>query len=469
MQIIAPQAIIYSHIHITPLSGASGMGNEETDLLDYEVVVEDGAAYSKASEELKKRCDEAEIKYELFEDNEGIPRYYEIYLQAGRNERSLILSKTQKIKDLLSCPFEKYVFLGDYLAVASYELGSIEALVSSLSPLPLPSEVIMRTLMRVFSREGSGKDEETSDGEFLLTAEKEIEGRTIKLSMSNNLLPLLTVARSRPRQLSIKIERLNISRHDKALGILERISGALFFQIDMLTNLPFTLTRERRPRILRPGISKSSDQSSIVGFKFPEHQYDKEPLSLYWYAKSATQMPLLQFFAYYQAIEFYFPVYSQIEAKRRVSHVLKDPTFDKSKDTDIIRLISSVTQGSRSGFGDERSQLKATINECVSEQELRKFIETKPYLKKFYSSKDKKISSCIIPVMNPSEDLRSKVGERIYDIRCKIAHTKSGENKEGVELLLPFSKEAEMLNYDIELLQFIARQVIIESSRPITI
>ncbi len=440
------------------------MENEETEL------VENETRYN-AFLQLKNRCDEAGIKYKQFIDEYDGEAGFEVYLPAGRDERRLLLleSATHRIQNLLSCPFEKFVFLGDYQAVASYELGSIEALISSLRPLS--TDFAVKTLKRVFSGEWNEDDEETSNGEFLLTAEKEIEGRNIKLSLSNNVLPLLNVvsrARGQLKNLSIKIENLNISRHDEALDILERISGALFFQIDMFTNLPFALIRERRPRILRP-IPKSYDQSSIVGLKFPEYQYDKEPLSLYWYAKSATQMPLLQFLAYYQAIEFYFPVYSQMEAKRRVSRVLKDPTFDKSKDTDIIRLISSITQGSRSVFGDEQSQLKATINECVSEQELRDFIEAKPYLMKFYSSKDKKISSCIIPVKNPSEDLRSEVGDRIYDIRCKIVHTKSGETKEDVEQLLPFSKEAEMLNYDIELLKFITRQVIIGSSRSMTV
>jgi hypothetical protein len=441
------------------------MEKEETEF------VENETRYT-AFLQLKNRCDEAGIKYDQFIDEDDYEAGFEVYLPAGRDERRLVLWETnpQKIQDLLSCSFEKYVFLGDYQAVASYELGSIEALISSLRPSSAGH--IKRRLMMVFSGEWSGGDEETSKGKFLLTAETETRESNIELSLSNNYLPLLNVAYSNLDpliNLSIKIENLDISTHDEALDILERISGSLFFQIDMLTNFPLALIRERRPLFLRSLIRKSSDQTSIVGLKFPEYQYDKEPLSLYWYAKSATQMPLLQFLAYYQAIEFYFPVYSQMEAKKRVSRVLKDPAFDKSKDTDIIRLISSITQDSRSGFGDERSQLKATINECVSEQELRDFIEAKPYLMKFYSSKDKKISNCILPVKQPSEDLRSKVGERIYDIRCKIVHTKSGETKEDLELLLPFSKEAEMLNYDVELLQFIARQVIIESSRPMTV
>jgi hypothetical protein len=38
-------------------------------------------------------------------------------------------------------------------------------------------------------------------------------------------------------------------------------------------------------------------------------------------------MPLLQFLAFYQVIEFYFPTYSQAEAHRKLKAILKDPPF----------------------------------------------------------------------------------------------------------------------------------------------
>lgn len=56
------------------------------------------------------------------------------------------------------------------------------------------------------------------------------------------------------------------------------------------------------------------------------------------------------------------------------------------------------------------------------------------------------------------------MAERIYDIRCKIVHTKAGGSEGGVELLLPFSKEAELLYLDIELIQYVAQQTLISAS-----
>lgn len=62
--------------------------------------------------------------------------------------------------------------------------------------------------------------------------------------------------------------------------------------------------------------------------------------------------------------------------------------------------------------------------------------------------------------------MRNDIAERIYDIRCKIVHTKDvAESRDQTgNLLLPFSKEAEGLTFDIELIQYVARQVLIASS-----
>lgn len=62
-------------------------------------------------------------------------------------------------------------------------------------------------------------------------------------------------------------------------------------------------------------------------------------------------------------------------------------------------------------------------------------------------------------------NLRQEVADRMYEIRCRIVHTKGSEGE--MELLLPFSTEAKRLGYDIELIEFIARKVIVAASRPL--
>jgi len=174
-------------------------------------------------------------------------------------------------------------------------------------------------------------------------------------------------------------------------------------------------------------------------------------------------MPLLQFLAYYQTIEFYFPIYSSAEAQRRIKNILKNPTFRYDRDTDVGKILSAI-KGIGPGYGDERSQLRATFNECLDSTSLRAFIMEYPERGTVLSSRIKGLTDHKIAISVATSDLRNDVADRIYDIRCKIVHTKSGSSDSEVELLLPFSKEAESLFHDIELIQYCAREVLIAAS-----
>jgi hypothetical protein len=116
------------------------------------------------------------------------------------------------------------------------------------------------------------------------------------------------------------------------------------------------------------------------------------------------------------------------------------------------------------GYGDERSQLRATLHECVEPGALREFFKESAEREKFFSTKTEGLTDHKIPIRNADADLRNDVADRLYDIRCKIVHTKSGGRDGEMDLLLPFSKEAELLYGDIELIQFVAREVLVSAS-----
>ena len=196
---------------------------------------------------------------------------------------------------------------------------------------------------------------------------------------------------------------------------------------------------------------------------FPSQEFDEAPMSLYWYARSAQGMPLLQFLAYYQVMEFYFPTYFQAEARRKIRLILKSPVFRADRDADIGRVLSALSS-KRGSIGDERSMLRATLQECIDPGELRTFLSSNKMKLKFFSSKAKGLTTHKLPLVNSVADLRNDVADRLYDIRCKIVHTKNDVREGEVELLLPFSKEAEQLYYDIDLIRYLSRQVLITAS-----
>ena len=171
----------------------------------------------------------------------------------------------------------------------------------------------------------------------------------------------------------------------------------------------------------------------------------------------------MAFLDYYQVIEFYFPTYFQAEAKRTIRRILKSPVFRADRDADIGRVLSALSSKGGS-IGDERSMLRATLQECVEPGDLRTFLSSNKRKQEFFSSKTKRLTSNKLPLANLTADLRNDVADRLYDIRCKIVHTKNDTREGDVELLLPFSREAEQLYYDIDLIRYLASQVLITAS-----
>lgn len=438
------------------------MAEEELiEIVEDDEEIFDTKAYAKARKALEKRCNAANIEIAEREFVDG-EKFLTVGIPNGREKRWIPLFRIEQFNHILSVQFEKFTFIGDYLAICSYEDGTIEAIVRSIGQVG-PSTLRRRLFGNYYNEHES--EQEPRHAEIIeLTPEDGEEELKIRLGpISNELRCLSRVYPSRSNGISIFIEGINVSKHDNALHLLEKFSNSLFFQIDVSKGIPLGLVRERRrTRVVR----RRREGQDILDIQFPKTEYDEAPLSLYWYARGAVSMPLLQFLAYYQVIEFYFYAYSQEETRKKLRAILKDPTFRLDRDADIGRLLSTVTTRGR-GFGDERSQLRATLQACIDPSELRTHLTDLDEKKEFFSHKQKGLTSHKLPIANEETDLRNDVADLIYDIRCKIVHTK-GEGHEGeTELLLPFSKEAELLLFDIELLQFIARKALIAASSPI--
>ncbi|WP_434300603.1 hypothetical protein [Corallococcus exiguus] len=264
----------------------------------------------------------------------------------------------------------------------------------------------------------------------------------------------------RYRLITLHINNIEISQHDQAAAILERISNSLLLSIDLHIDTPMHLRRRattaRRSR--RTPLTPNIKSISI------SRQYDNDATNLYWYGRTSRQLPLLSFLAFYQVLEFYFPRYSKIEASKRVKSILKDPTFNPDNETDIARLLARIrsSQNSKS-FGDEQSQLTATLGECINTEDLRDFIKSSDSRTAYYTGKEKQWRRIVDAQIHPeSDDLVAEVSRRVYRVRCRIVHTKHEGHE--TELLLPFSREARALTHDIDLVEYLASRALITSS-----
>jgi len=369
-------------------------------------------------------------------------------------------------KILIESDFEYFKYLDDYEAIWSPKYKTIECELVTVTRHMLPSHYMMKKLARLFLDE----EIESEPNEFArFEFEKSDNGINVSigsasieyaiLSTLKDRMPRFDFTRRRP---TLRIENIDVTRHDKAKSVLEKIGNSVLFKLDLSTNIGFKLAEERefrRSNFRRRGVNVELDRN------FPMYEYDSEPMSLYWYAKSALEMPLLQFLALYQILEFYFPIYSNKEAHSAIKNLIKDPRFNPNKDSDISKLLSSINiNKNQLGFGSEIDQLKSTIINCVSNEEIKEHIESDEEMLEFYKGKRAKgLSSKNLNLTNQSADLVHEVSERIYEIRCRVVHTKSSDK--NYELLIPSSPELKYLMHDISVLEMIAKKVMIASSR----
>lgn len=406
---------------------------------------------------LIQRCKDAGLDLKTDTLDDGIS-YLRLGMPCAREQRWIPLVSDESVLRLLSIPFEKYVFIAGFEAICSYGDGTIEANLRPLGNGNMPSSFHYRKL---FGLGTSSSADSLESVKLAINAPLALGLPRIEISLASDVFAKLVRSPNRYR-MTFKISGATISNHDQAALLLRKVSDAIFFQIDLLADAPLSLERQRKRKSPARRVAKSVNLSTDI--QYPRTEFDEAPISLYWYGRGALGMPLLQFLAFYQVLEFYYPTYSEAEARRKLKSILKDPVFRGDRDADIARLLTAIHANRSGAYGDERSQLKATIMECVESDELRAFLTSDSERLEFYSAKSKPNSYHKIPVTTATIDLRGDVAERIYNIRCKIVHTKADGRDKDVELLLPFSKEADQLIFDIELVQYIAQQVLIAAS-----
>ncbi|MFT4017912.1 MAG: hypothetical protein QM668_13185 [Agriterribacter sp.] len=402
-----------------------------------------------------------------------------IQIPFERDFKNIVVSEHNKsLQQILESSFEKYRFIKGVEGIYSSELGVIECEIQSDNTLRSP-EFILRRLAKYFRTKQTHIETENNDekeeGNYNFYFPSPDESTKIQIGQSSTAFSFLSGNKTESvlwvRDLraysTIRIEGVIFETHQQAKELITTIANSVFFQIDLITNIPIHLALERglqREIRLRRKIAREE-----ISFSAPKFQYDFEAISLFWYARTAITMPLAQFQAFYQVIEFYFPQYSSKEAQERIKNLLKDPTFDRNSDKNVAKILEIVKVTAKGkAIGDERSQLRATVQSCVDLADLYEFFNEMDDRKDFFDDqkKGKSLVAQKISFSRKEHDIRVDVANRIYDLRCRIVHTK--EDVES-DLLFPFSLEVAYIKFDIDLVEFIARKVLIASGKPLNL
>lgn len=432
-------------------------------------------------EKLKERFDSVKFQTKFFskeisiEDNEGIEtvkerRYLAVSVPEEREFRNVFIAENDELETILSSHIEKYRFIKGYEGIWSSELKRVECEVESQNSLFHFSRALLRRLGKFFEKVEETKDEEGENILYEFPSPKAgikifIGASTLDFTILYNSQKefISFSSRLRPR-ITIRIEGQELETHENATEFLVKLANSVLFQIDLATNIPLHLVMDRQ--IIR-GIKERRSRQEKTDFQPPRYEYDKEPLALYWYARTSMDMPLLQFLAFYQVIEFYFPLYSFTEAQQRIKNLLKNPLFNMNKDTDVAQIINAIKFSAKGkSIGDEKTQIKATLLNIVDKESLLTFYNDSEERKDFFDQQ-KKIKGLIRQKINFSSyenDVRVETALRVYEIRNRIVHSKEDDE---VELILPYSTEIKNLKQDLELIEFLAKKAIIAGGRPL--
>jgi hypothetical protein len=391
----------------------------------------------------------------------------------GRNSRTITVSE-EKAHKLLAFRFEEFRFLGDYMAINDPVAGYIEAQIQPTTFHRSPDIEDVPGARRIDEDElASEFGSEIVDERFILTARSsraltywklrvkdERHSWHLEISpMTDKFLGLLSgrIIQGRRRRDTLKFFGVDAPQHDDAVRRLEGIGGAFLFDLDLRYGVPFEIAHQR------PSFSGRGYEAPPVEQppSLPRFQYPAQALSLYSYARSASEMPLLQFLAYYQVLEYFFPMYSQGEMLRRLRQMIISPRFEVGDDADLAKILQLVTTNGRSGYGNEKEQLKATVYGCIEASSMLELLRSNADF--FRPLGDKKTINGvpIIDENNRGMPILDQAVARVYALRNRVVHAKADGGEMAVELLLPGSVEARSMTADIALVQFLAQKAVV--------
>lgn len=337
----------------------------------------------------------------------------------------------------LGANFESYRFLADYDGIWSRTLGFVEVTLRAASPVGLRR-----------MRAGLGLGD--SDDPVVLP----VDGTELRVQIGAPT-PEFQFMNDRIPRTTMRLGPIQVDTVAEASDILVMVAHSTFVLLDDLFGTPFYLG-ERTKFMALGGRRQLRAREAAIRFA-----YATEPAILYMHGKMSLSSPILRYLSYYQGLEYFFPVYAQRDTIEAAKTKLKDPRFNVDRDEDVLRLFRSVNKNR----DDERAQLRLLLAKGTDLSDVKEYVFSgdKDRRTFFKGSKEARVVSSHM-LTEGTEFLNSLVA-RIYDIRCKIVHTKASDEDDGV--ILPYSSAARLLRFDINLVEYILHAILVRESKPI--
>lgn len=193
---------------------------------------------------------------------------------------------------------------------------------------------------------------------------------------------------------------------------------------------------------------KGEDNNYILDF---EHRsFDNIPL-LYFNSTFQDMSVRIKFLSYYQVIEHYYVRANNLLFKDKfIEYKLHEPgKYDPYKMTNIIKHYNKISR--------EREAIKLVLTKAIDVNEFKVWLSANPQELKYYTKNtDTTLCSLNIDLSKTDDKIISKIGERIYTLRCSVVHSKADIDE---VLYVPNLNDMKLVN-EIPLISFVASKVL---------
>lgn len=258
------------------------------------------------------------------------------------------------------------------------------------------------------------------------------------------------------RMYTVKI----ISPQSHSATELKRIFDAYIFNIAYNFNVPFAVSDFTNERRFRRISTRRSGQL------FPYKQY-KQDLTKYYQQAIATNLPFMQYLAFYHVAEFFFQSISEDEAFQVISNFITRPLFSPYKQEDVRNFYNIIKKKMRDqrddGVWNEKNGLLLCLKRYIPDPSI-----LKASINHIDSTAIEYYRTTLVPfaddgkIINFDEDqekIYAAIRDRIYATRNAIVHSKHGERLRYE----PF-KHDKHLGKEIPLIRAVAEEIIITSA-----
>lgn len=261
------------------------------------------------------------------------------------------------------------------------------------------------------------------------------------------------------RPLTIQVANLEGETAADIVPESTHLIESCLFEVAYLKDVALWLRQEwfpRRPRFQDFGRDRSDPDHRP---KVPEHTYNPDLIRFFQLGVS-TDVPELQFLAYYQVLEYFFVTVSDDVLYQKLRNRIQEPGFIPDPQR-LDRVVQDVLGHTREA--DETKMLRNVLDRFVPEDDVINFIQDyEDYVRQPHYTARRTLFGEAVEVPLKSGHVHGNVAKTIKSVRNALVH--SSDRHERNPRHVPFSDTGAIVAAEIPLIRFLAERVLISTA-----